>query len=130
MTDSPIPRVLALDVSQNRVGFAVNVGSLAFGRGSLRRTKHARDLKAILEKMREEGAEALVLGLPLRTDGQPSDAARRVRSFGFELTRAGATVHYQDERFTTRRAREAGASDLDEAAAVEILRLWLQRSGQ
>jgi len=126
VTDSTLPKVLALDVSKNRIGFAVNVGALAFGRGSLQRTKHARDLKAILDRMREEGAEALVLGLPLRTDGQPSDAARRIRSFGFELTRAGATVHYQDERFSTRRARESGATDLDEAAAVEILRLWLE----
>jgi putative Holliday junction resolvase len=126
VTDSALPKVLALDVSKNRVGFAVNVGGLAFGRGSLVRTRHAADLRAILERMKAEGAEALVLGLPLRTDGQPSDAARRIRSFGFELTRAGATVHYQDERFTTRRARESGATDLDEAAAVEILRLWLQ----
>ena len=123
----PIPeKLLALDVSKNRIGFAVNVGKLAFGRGSMDRKKHARDLQAVLEKMRAEGAEALVLGLPLRTDGAPSPVAQRVRSFGFDLTKAGARVYYQDERFTTQRARDLGATDLDEAAAVQILELFLQ----
>lgn len=127
MTD-PIPTpLLALDVSKNRIGFAVSAGRLAFGRGSLTRTRHARDLQAVLDKMKSEGARALVLGLPLRTDGQPSEAAQRIRSFGYELQKTGATVYYQDERFTTRRARELGATDLDEAAAVQILELFLQR---
>lgn len=117
---------LALDVSKSRIGFAVNVGRLVFGRGSLDRTKHARDLKAVLAKVREVGAGSVVLGLPLRTDGKSSPVAARVRSFGYDLMKEGLTVHYQDERFTTRRARDAGAADVDEAAAVEILQLFLQ----
>ncbi|AFZ67370.1 RuvX/YqgF family protein [Deinococcus peraridilitoris] len=129
MTDSTPQKLLALDVSKNRIGFAVNVGNLAFGRGSLERKKHARDINAVLARMRAEGAEALVLGLPLRTDGQPSPVAQRVRSFGYDLVKAGVRVYYQDERFTTRRARELGAQDLDEAAAVQILELFLQRGG-
>ena len=127
MTDPILTPLLALDVSRSRIGFAVSSGRLAFGRGSLERTRHVRDIKAVLAKMRAEGAQALVLGLPLRTDGQPSEAAQRIRSFGYELQKAGATVYYQDERFTTRRARELGATDLDEAAAVQILELFLQR---
>ncbi|PYE51857.1 Holliday junction resolvase RuvX [Deinococcus yavapaiensis] len=116
---------LALDLSKNRVGFAANVGRLAFGRGSLERKQHARDMNAVLRKIKEVGATAVVLGLPLRTDGKPSPTADRVKSFGLELARRGVTVHYQDERFTTRRARESGATDLDEAAAVQILELFL-----
>ena len=73
----------------------------------------------------EAGAEVLVLGLPLRTDGKPSPAADRVRAFGRILQEQGYAVVYQDERFTTQRARARGAEDLDEAAAVEILQLWL-----
>lgn len=122
-------KYLALDVSKSRVGFAVNLGALVFGRGSFERRKHAKDIAAVLDKLKEENAHALVLGLPLRTDGQPSASAQRVRSFGFDLVRAGAQVYYQDERFSTRRARELGASDLDEAAAVEILTLFLQKAG-
>lgn len=127
------PTVLALDVSKKRVGYAVNHGRLAFGRGSRDRTRLSADVRAVLHQARQAGAELLVLGLPLRTDGQPSPTADRVRSFGWELIKAGAQVAYQDERFTTRRARDLGATDLDEAAAVQILELWLagrERSGQ
>ena len=121
-----LPTFLALDVSKSMVGYAVNHGALVFGRGSFERTRLKNDIKAILHKQRQEGASALVLGLPLRTDGLPSPAADRIRSFGTDLVRAGAQVVYQDERFTTRRARELGATDLDEAAAVQILELYVQ----
>lgn len=124
-TPADPPTVLALDVSKNRIGYAVNHGRLAFGRGSRDRTRLSADLRAVLHQARQAGAELLVLGLPLRTDGQPSPTADRVRSFGYELVKAGARVAYQDERFTTRRARDLGAADLDEAAAVQILELWL-----
>ena len=68
-----------------------------------------------------------MLGLPLRTDGKPSPTADRVRAFGRVLMDKGYVVEYQDERFTTQRARALGAADEDEAAAVQILELWLMR---
>lgn len=117
--------VLALDVSKSRIGFAVSLGRLAFGRGSVDRKRLPLDLKAVRLKVAETGATRLVLGLPLRTDGKPSPAADRVRAFGKVLVDKGYTVTYQDERFTTRRARELGAADEDEAAAVQILELYL-----
>ena len=121
-----LPTVLALDVSRHRIGFAVNHGTLAFGRGSLGRKRLIWDVRQVAAKMRSEKAALLVVGLPLRTDGAQSATADRVRSFARELVIAGMQVVYQDERFTTRRARELGASDLDEAAAVQILELYLQ----
>ncbi|AZI42533.1 Holliday junction resolvase RuvX [Deinococcus psychrotolerans] len=126
MSQPSLPVFLALDVSKNRVGYAVNKGALVFGRGSFDRTRLPRDLKAILHKQRQEAAAVLVLGLPLSIDGSASPTADRVRSFGRELQKVGAEVVYQDERFTTRRARELGATDLDEAAAVQILELYVQ----
>lgn len=116
---------MALDVSKNAIGFAVNRGKLVFGRGSLTRRRLPIDLKAVGKLAEGEGASLLLLGLPLRTDGKPSPAADRVRSFGRELAARGWRVEYQDERFSTARARAAGAADLDEAAAIEILQLWL-----
>ncbi|MFC4427719.1 Holliday junction resolvase RuvX [Deinococcus navajonensis] len=117
--------VLALDVSKTRIGFAVSLGRLAFGRGSVDRKRLPLDLKAVRLKVEETGATRLVLGLPLRTDGKPSPTADRVRAFGRVLADKGYAVTYQDERFTTRRARELGAADEDEAAAVQILELYL-----
>ena len=126
-TRSPaLPVLLALDVSRHRIGFAVSLGTLAFGRGSLDRKRLIWDLRQVQAKMKAEGATLLVVGLPLRTDGAQSPAADRVRSFARELVAAGMPVAYQDERFTTRRARDLGATDLDEAAAVQILELYLQ----
>ncbi|AXG99465.1 Holliday junction resolvase RuvX [Deinococcus wulumuqiensis] len=122
-----VPTVLALDVSKSRIGFATNAGRLAFGRGSVDRKRLPLDLKAVRLKVEETGAERLLLGLPLRTDGKPSPAADRVRAFGRVLEEKGYVVAYQDERFTTQRARALGAADEDEAAAVQILELWLLR---
>lgn len=120
-----LPVILTLDVSKNRIGFAVNAGTLAFGRGSVDRKRLPLDLKAVRLKVAETGATLLLLGLPLRTDGAHSPAADRVRAFGKVLTEKGYVIAYQDERFTTRRARDLGAADEDEAAAVQILELYL-----
>lgn len=120
-----LPVILALDVSKNRIGFAVNAGALAFGRGSIDRKRLPLDLKAVRLKVSDTGATLLLLGLPLSTDGKHNPNADRVRAFGKMLAEKGYTVQYQDERFTTRRARDLGASDLDEAAAVQILELYL-----
>ena len=70
-----LPTILALDVSKSRIGFAVNAGRLAFGRGSVDRKRLPLDLKAVRLKVEETGAGVLLLGLPLRTDGAHSPAA-------------------------------------------------------
>ncbi len=127
MPDAALPIILALDVSKNCIGFAVNAGTLAFGRGSVDRKRLPLDLKAVRLKVEETGATTLLLGLPLRTDGKPSPSAERVRAFGKVLSEKGYAVTYQDERFTTQRARELGHVDLDEGAAIQILELYLQR---
>lgn len=123
-----IPVILALDVSKKRIGFATNAGRLAFGRGSVQRKRLPLDLKAIRLKVEEVEATMLLLGLPLRTDGQHSPTADRVKAFGKVLEEKGYQIQYQDERFTTKRAQELGAQDLDEAAAVQILELYLLKS--
>ncbi|MFC5846947.1 Holliday junction resolvase RuvX [Deinococcus petrolearius] len=120
-----LPVILALDVSKSRIGFAVNRGRLAFGRGSVDRKRLPLDLKAVRLRVQDTGAALLLLGLPLRTDGAHSPAADRVRAFGRVLREQGYEVRYQDERFTTQRARALGAADEDEAAAVQILELYL-----
>ena len=120
-----LPVILALDVSKNRIGFAVNAGKLAFGRGSVDRKRLPLDLKAVRLKVQETGSTLLLLGLPLSIDGKPNPALDRVRAFGKVLSDKGYAVQYQDERFTTKRARQLGAADLDEAAAVQILELYL-----
>jgi len=63
------------------------------------------DVRAVGEVMRETGARALVVGLPLSLDGTEGDAARRCRALGEALARQlGCRVHYWDERFSTAEA--------------------------
>lgn len=134
--------VLALDVGDARIGVAVGQrgSTLAFGRGAIRRRRLADDVEAVKALAFQEAADTLVVGLPLRTDGEDSPQTRSVRRFAAALERAGCHVELEDERFTTRigearlrlgstrsRRRDKGSSD--EAAAIVILEGWLARHG-
>lgn len=126
MTPSNPPTLLALDVSKRRIGFAVNHGALVFGRGSHQRTRLSADLKRVQKLAQHEGAQGLVIGLPRDTLGRRTPETDRVLGFGRELERLGFAVQYRDERYSTARARSAGAADHDEGAAVQILQLHLE----
>ncbi|RDI94752.1 Holliday junction resolvase RuvX [Meiothermus sp. QL-1] len=130
-------KVLALDVGEARIGLAVGeVGRpWAFGRGYLVRRSLAEDLQALKALAEREGAQRLVVGLPLRTDGKPSAQAKRVLALAEALRGVGLEVELFDERFTTqlgqRRLREAPKrlrrekGRLDEAAAIALLESYL-----
>lgn len=140
--------VLALDVGDARIGLAAGqLGStFAFGRGALERRGTRRDVPAVLQAAEREGAGLIVVGLPLRLDGNESPQTARVRTFTealrLEAEAAGMAVVLEDERLTTRIAqRQVGASALprtqrqekyrlDEAAAVLILESYLSRAQQ
>ncbi len=137
---APIFPVIALDVGLARIGLAVSDsnGRFAFGRGYHTRVKLRPDIEAVKAFMEKEAARAVVVGLPLRTDGRYSGQTQRVRAFAKDLERAGLTVILQDERFSTkladarllvttnRRDRlERGLSD--EASAVLILETYLEK---
>ena len=90
---------------------------------------------AMLVEMR--GIRTFVLGLPLRMDGSEGESAAKVRGFGEKLRLRIPQVPlvYIDETLTTATAadklRQAGRkakqqkSVIDQAAAVEILNLWM-----
>jgi len=138
---------LALDVGDARIGLATGEqgSSFVFGRGALTREGTKRDVPAVLEAARREGASVIVVGLPLRLDGSESPQTERVRTFAAALEAAaepqGLRVVLEDERMTTRIAqRQVGTSALprtrrqekgllDEAAAVLILESYLSRLG-
>lgn len=83
---------------------------------------------------------ALVVGVPLLTDGGEQPLARRARRFASVLaSRYGLAVHEADERLSSRAAREMIADsraagtrrrtrkgDVDRMAATLILEGWLQ----
>lgn len=134
-------RLLGLDVGQKTIGIAVSdpLGLTAQGIGVWRRQGEAKDIAHIQEVCDAYGVDALVVGLPLRTDGSMGPEAQEVKAFGLRLGDAiGRPVIFWDERFTTQIAQramlEAGLKRkrrrelVDMTAAVLILQGYLERS--
>ena len=85
-----------------------------------------------------DGLDAVVVGMPLRLDGTPSDQTLEVSRFIERLRqRIGIPVHHEDERLTSREAEQRLAlnerdwrkrkAQLDAAAAAVILQDYLDR---
>ncbi len=133
--------VLSLDVGEVRIGVATGkLGSMfAFGRGFITRQQEQIDIEAVKEKVAQEGAELVVVGLPLRHDGEDSKQTEHVRAFANTLSTAGLEVAFEDERFTSQIAmknmhksglpkkKRQQKGRLDEAAAVLILESYLAK---
>ncbi len=131
-------RALALDVGDARIGLAISDpnGIVCLPIEALVRSEESDDLAAVIELATREGAETIVVGLPLSLDGTHGPAARKMRRFTSALRKsADIPVESYDERFTTaeaeNRLRAAGyepsrdRARLDSMAAVIILESFL-----
>jgi putative holliday junction resolvase len=138
LRDTPTGRTLALDLGKARVGVAVDdeLGLLAHSRGVLPAKDRAALLRAIARLAREEGADRIVVGLPVDMRGHEGDAAKQARRDAQAIADAtGLAVELWDERMTTLSAARSLASSgvrgekakrrIDEVAAVAILQSWL-----
>ena len=126
---SPPQTFLAFDYGTRRVG-------VAGGNTLLRQAQPLRTVSAdgearfdaISRLIGEWQPDALVVGVPFHPDGAPHENTRRARRFARQLQgRFGLEVHEVDERWTTTAAREAGAADLDAAAAALILEQFMRQ---
>ena len=126
-------RIVGLDHGSRRIGVAVGEAEtgLAFARPAL----PAGDTARLVDLVRREGGELVVIGLPRNMDGSEGPQAEAVRRFGDRLAALGLTVSYQDERLSSWQAAEqlsaAGkrtdrrSGELDSAAARVILQDYL-----
>ena len=80
--------------------------------------------------MEEQGAERVVVGLPLTLSGDEGHQAGEARTFADRLERrVSVPVELHDERLTTRLAeRTGGEGDADSRAAAHLLESYLARS--
>jgi len=134
-------RFLAIDYGTRRIGLAVG-DELEFGAYPLRTLTRSRslrhDLAEIARLAEKEGAEGLVVGLPLNADGSRGPSAEAAAQFARSLakhTKLPITLH--DEFLTTAEAEaELIAADvsrkkrrevIDQMAAVHILESFLRR---
>lgn len=129
---------LGIDHGDARIGIAAtdDFGILAHPVETID-CKKIDAIERITQLVQARGVKTLVVGMPLRMDGSEGDAAAKVRAFASQLHERIGTVPlvFVDETLTTSSAaaklREAGRkarqqkSVIDQAAAVEILNLWI-----
>ena len=137
VSNSPHP-ALGIDHGDARIGIAAtdDFGILAHPVETIDMSKgDAIEHIARLTEIRK--INTLVVGLPLRMDGSEGSSAAKVRAFAAQLNERLPTIPlvFVDETLTTSTAaaklHEAGRnakrqkSIIDQAAAVEILNLWM-----
>ena len=134
-----MPRVMALDVGERRVGVALSdaAGRIAAPHDTLLNRGLRRLVSRILDICRTQRVTVVVVGLPTQADGTAGGAARLPLRVAAELRTAGIATELWDESFTSatargllagslpqRRARRAGV--VDRVAAALILRSYLE----
>ena len=137
-------RVLGIDLGRRRVGLAVSDPTRTLARPLTTLTLHDDDAvdRVMTEALRlareDEGLSAIVVGMPARLDGRPSEETVRVVQFIAGLrARSDLPVYEEDERLTSREAESRLAllerdwrkrkAKIDAAAAAVILQDFLDR---
>ena len=123
-------KVLALDYGVARTGVAVSdpTGTVARPLQVVERAATEAGIARLLELAREEGAERIVVGLPVTLRGERGAQAQETERF-LELLRAATELPVEsfDERFTTVLARAADTRAPEDAvAAAHLLTSYLQ----
>jgi putative Holliday junction resolvase len=135
-----LPRILAVDWGERRIGLAVcdPTGTIASGLETLMVKSPAEAATRTAAVAAEVEADSIVVGLPLLLSGERGEAAVAAEAFAEALrTATGLPVHTWDERLTsalsTRRMHERGETArsrkgrVDQGAAVVLLESWLMR---
>jgi putative pre-16S rRNA nuclease len=138
-------RVLGIDVGRRRVGLAISdpSGTLARPLTTLAVASAADAVDRVVAEVtrlsaEEDGLAAIVVGVPARLDGSPTDQTAEVAGFMAALTeRVSVQVVGGDERLTSHEAESRlaiGERDwrqrkkkLDAAAAAIILQDYLDQ---
>jgi putative Holliday junction resolvase len=129
-------KVVALDYGSARTGVAVSdpTGTLARPVGIVERVGTDAGLERLVELIRAEQADRVVVGLPLTLRGERGEQAVETEQFVDTLRRAlDVPVEGFDERFTTDLAeQEPGSRNLpaDARAAAHLLTSYLEWSSR
>ena len=122
--------MIALDYGSARTGVAVSdaTGTLARPLGVVQRAASEAGLRELAELVAAEGAERVVVGLPLTLRGAAGAQAQETAAFVASLEALlDVPVESFDERFTTTLAASGPSSRApeDARAAAHLLESWL-----
>jgi putative Holliday junction resolvase len=122
-------KVLALDFGRARTGVAISdpTGTVARPVGVVERAATEDGLARLAALIADEGAERVVVGLPLTLRGDRGEQARETEAFVESLAAVtDVPVVTFDERFTTALAGQAPSSTPEDArAAAHLLTSYL-----
>jgi putative Holliday junction resolvase len=129
-------KIVAVDYGSARTGVAVSdpTGTLARPIGVIERAGTQAGLESLVELIASEGAERVVVGMPLTLRGELGEQARETERFVDQLREAvDVPVEGFDERFTTDLAeQDPGSRNLppDARAAAHLLTSYLAWSSR
>ncbi len=132
-------RLLAIDYGKKRTGIAVS-DSLQLIANGLTTVETKTLLSFLKDYLLREQVERFIVGLPVQSNGQPSENQARVRSFVGQLAKVfpNIPIEFYDERFTSVLAHQtmldSGISKkrrqdktlVDEIAATIILQDYME----
>jgi len=136
-----MPRILAIDLGTKRTGLAVT-DSLKMLANPLETIETSGLLEFLKSYCGREEVDTLVLGYPIRLNGQPNEMTPKVLSMKEKLAKAfpDKKIELVDERFTSKLAmqsmiamgskkkdRKEKAGNLDKVSAAIILQSYLDR---
>jgi putative Holliday junction resolvase len=129
-------KVVAVDYGSARTGVAASdpTGTLARPVGVVEGVRTESGLEQLVELIRTESPERVVVGMPLTLAGERGEQARETERFLDELRNAlDVPVEHFDERFTTDLAeQDLGSRNLpaDARAAAHLLTSYLAWSSR
>ena len=100
-----MPRILAIDYGQKRVGLAVTDSEQIIASGLT--TVHAKDVLSYLKQyVKKETVSAFVVGEAKNLNNTPAESARLIEPFVRKLAQTfpETPIHRVDERFTSKMA--------------------------
>lgn len=122
-------RVMALDFGAARTGVAVSdpTGIIARPLCVVERAGSRAGLESLARLVREEGAEQVVVGLPLTLRGERGEQAHATEQFAESLRAlVDVPIVLFDERFTTALAQQTPSTVPEDArAAAHLLSSYL-----
>lgn len=132
-------RLLAVDVGKKRIGLAISDPSQTIAQPLVTLTRRAGKrfpMESLRPHLEELCPVAIVVGLPLASDGTEDERSESVRNAGdLMMNKTNLPVTYWDERMTTARAlsavRELGGrlrgrkESVDQLAATVLLQSFL-----
>lgn len=134
-------RVLCLDIGEKRIGVAVTdpLNITAQAVETIATKGFERDAARVLELCGQYETDRVLCGLPLNMDGSEGYQAAQSRAFARFLEDKGLQIRFQDERLSTRQARNVlleadmcrakRKAYIDQLAATYILQSFMDAGG-